>query len=99
MPKLDILKNKTRESNNTKIVKALPCHDLLMDIYNLIDIKSDFHLNTEISTLKGHRLLNLQCEMWTPFAMSSNDHILIDVVVTFVFGECLFKNNDRHCRL
>ena len=30
-----------------------------MDIYNLNDIKSTSHVNTAISTVKGHKLLNL----------------------------------------
>ena len=58
MPKLDILKSKTRYSNIANIVKMVLCHNLLMDIYNLNDIKSTSPVNTAVSALIGHKLLN-----------------------------------------
>ena len=70
MPKLDILKNKTRGSNIAKIVKTLPCHDLLMDIYNLDDIKSA-HFSCDYcgQHSKGSQVaFTKQCEMWMSFA-------------------------------
>ena len=70
MPKLDILKNKTRNSNIAKIVKTLPCHDLLMDIYNLDDIKSA-HFSCDYcgQHSKGSQVaFTKQCEMWMSFA-------------------------------
>ena len=80
MPKLDILKSKTRDSNIAKIVKMVPCHNLLMDIYNFNDIKSTSLVNNAISTLIGHKLLNFA--MWN-VNIICNDLVMAILSLTF----------------
>ena len=97
MPKLDILKSKTRDSNIANIVKMVPCHSLLMDIYNFTDIKSTFlceYCNQHINRSQVAKLCSVKCECHLQW--SSNGHLVIDVLVTIVFGEYLFNSNDWH---